>query len=78
MESKSTTEVPVLTEAGAEPVMLAFDRRICLEYLVQPRSMVTEKQRNALIQTTSFINTMYYGFYLSPEANNCRYRVVFA
>ena len=74
---KSATDVAALSDAASKPVMLAFDSRVCLEYCVNRRGMVSQQGMDIEDQTIMLTNAHRYGFYLTPESDRCRYRVVF-
>lgn len=76
VESKEATEVACLTETGDKPVLLAFDRRKCLDYIVEQRGMISENMRNVQDQTIIMTNSHSFGFRIKAEANQCRYRAV--
>ena len=74
---KSSADVASLTEDPVKPVMLAFDRRKCVDYIVERRGMVSERAENAGNQTVLLTNSNSMVFHLKAEANHCRFRVVF-
>lgn len=73
---KTTEDVPSLTETN-KPVMLAFDRRKCIDYIVERRGMVSERSQNESNQTVLLTNSHSTVFHVKAEANQCRFRVVF-
>ena len=74
---KSPDDVATLKTDPAKPVMLAFDSKVCLEYCVSRRGMVSQQGMDIEDQTIILTNSHRYGFYLTPESDRCRYRVVF-
>ena len=73
---KQPTYIPTLQ--GNDPVLIAFDRRHCLEYVVPRRGMISESDRNIVNQSIILTNSHEYALNLRGDANRCRWRIVFS
>ena len=72
---KSDTDVPSL--AGGDK-MVAWDRRIMVDYVVEQRSSIQETYREHRQQQTVISNSINFATRLKAEKDNCRYLITMA
>ena len=72
---RDTTEVPALSESN-KAVLIAFDKRTCVDYIVPRNNVISERGKKIENQTITITYSIQYALALRAEADRCRFRVV--